>query len=148
MRSKIVLPAGITAMSLAPYVVADTTDVKTNTVVEVMTKGVHCEQDPNCFNRYYPAFKPVARAKSAGGRLFKTVGSTPLQVLIDNGSHLLAAREDLSLEHAYLIVSSLLENADTLHLKVPLSGRAGIAVHLGARAAELGEKLELLSKPQ
>ncbi len=42
---------------------ADTTAVKTQTIVEVKKKGGHCEQDPNCFNRYHPAIKPVARAK-------------------------------------------------------------------------------------
>ncbi len=25
--------------------------------------GAHCVDDPNCFNRYHPALKPVARAK-------------------------------------------------------------------------------------
>ncbi len=44
-------------------VFADTTDVKIRTIVEVKKQGVHCEQDPNCFNRYHPAIKPVARAK-------------------------------------------------------------------------------------
>ena len=42
---------------------ADTTDVKIRNIVEVNKQGVHCEQDPNCFNRYHPAIKPVARAK-------------------------------------------------------------------------------------
>ena len=42
---------------------ADTTDVKIRNIVEVKKQGVHCEQDPNCFNRYHPAIKPVARAK-------------------------------------------------------------------------------------
>jgi formamidase len=41
---------------------ADTTDVKIHKIVEVKKKGAHCEQDPNCFNRYHPSIKPVARA--------------------------------------------------------------------------------------
>ena len=41
---------------------ADTTDVKTQTIVEVTKDGEHCEQDPHCFNRYHPAIQPVARA--------------------------------------------------------------------------------------
>jgi formamidase len=41
---------------------ADTTDVKIHKIVEIKKKGVHCEQDPNCFNRYHPSIKPVARA--------------------------------------------------------------------------------------
>ena len=51
------------AAGFSQFVLADTTDVKTQSVVEVKKKGVHCEQDPNCFNRYHPAIKPVARAK-------------------------------------------------------------------------------------
>lgn len=42
---------------------ADTTDVKTQTIVEIKKSGSHCEQDPSCFNRYHPAIKPIARAK-------------------------------------------------------------------------------------
>jgi len=43
---------------------SDTTDVKTQTIVEVTKEGEHCEQDPNCFNRYHPAIQPVATAKA------------------------------------------------------------------------------------
>jgi formamidase len=46
-----------------PAALADTSDVKTQSIVEVRKKGAHCEQDPNCFNRYHPAIKPVARAR-------------------------------------------------------------------------------------
>jgi len=56
------LLVAILAASIGPFAFADTTDVKTQTIVEVKKKGAHCEQDPNCFNRYHPAIKPVARA--------------------------------------------------------------------------------------
>jgi hypothetical protein len=65
----------------------------------------------------------------------------PLQVLLDNGSHLLVARENLPLHHAYAIVSALLEESERLGLTVPLDGTLGITVHPGARAAALGEAL-------
>ncbi len=42
---------------------ADTTDVKTQSIVEVKKRGPHCANDPNCMNRYHYAIKPVARAK-------------------------------------------------------------------------------------
>ena len=45
-------------------VYADTTDVKSQSYVEVKKQGAHCQDDPNCFNRYHPAIKPVARAKT------------------------------------------------------------------------------------
>jgi formamidase len=42
---------------------ADTRDVKHETPVVVSKAGAHCTDDPNCFNRYHPAIKPVAHAK-------------------------------------------------------------------------------------
>ncbi|MEY4468548.1 MAG: hypothetical protein RIR21_2342 [Pseudomonadota bacterium] len=60
------IPAVLVALlasAIGPSAFADTAEVKTQTIVEVKKKGAHCEQDPNCFNRYHPAIKPVARAK-------------------------------------------------------------------------------------
>lgn len=57
------LLAALLAAGVGSVALADTTDVKTQTIVEVKKKGAHCEQDPNCFNRYHPAIKPVAKAK-------------------------------------------------------------------------------------
>ena len=60
------IPAVLVALlasAIGPSAFADTAGVKTQTIVEVKKKGAHCEQDPNCFNRYHPAIKPVARAK-------------------------------------------------------------------------------------
>ena len=43
---------GVVLASLAmTQVFADTTEVKTQTIVEVKKSGGHCEQDPHCFNR-------------------------------------------------------------------------------------------------
>jgi len=58
--STLVITFGL--LSYLPTAWSDTTDVKTQTVVEVTKDGEHCEQDPNCFNRYHPAIKPVAKA--------------------------------------------------------------------------------------
>ncbi len=55
--------AAVSSMVVTPLAIADTTDVKTHTTVEVTKEGEHCEDDPNCFNRYHPAIKPVASAK-------------------------------------------------------------------------------------
>ncbi len=66
----------------------------------------------------------------------------PLQLLLDNGSHLLVTRDDLPLHHAYAVVVTLLEESGALKLKVPLEGKFGMAVHPGARAAALGETIE------
>lgn len=53
-----VLAAGVVTTALA-----DTTDVVTQSTVEVLKEGPHCEEDPNCFNRYHPAIKPIAKAR-------------------------------------------------------------------------------------
>jgi formamidase len=63
MRLMPALLVAMAAASVGQFAFADTADVKTQTIVEVKKKGAHCEQDPNCFNRYHPAIKPVARAK-------------------------------------------------------------------------------------
>ena len=63
MRLLPALLVAILAAGFSQIASADTTEVKTQTIVEVKKKGEHCEQDPNCFNRYHPAIKPVARAK-------------------------------------------------------------------------------------
>ena len=60
------IPAVLVALlatAIGPSAFADTADVKTQNIVEIKKKGAHCEQDPNCFNRYHPAIKPIARAK-------------------------------------------------------------------------------------
>ena len=56
---------GLLGVFLAPMVLADTSDVKTLSIVEVTKQGDHCSDDPNCFNRYHPKIKTVVSA-SAG----------------------------------------------------------------------------------
>ena len=51
---------------------ADTTDVKVAPSVVVKKAGVHCKDDANCFNRYHPAIKPVARAQPGWMIVFET----------------------------------------------------------------------------
>jgi formamidase len=60
------IPAVLVALlasAIGQSAFADTADVKTQNIVEIKKKGAHCEQDPNCFNRYHPAIKPIALAK-------------------------------------------------------------------------------------
>ena len=63
--------------------------------------------------------------------------------MLDNGTHLLVARENLPLHHGFVVAATPLEEAQPLHLSVPMEGRFGMAVHPGARAAALGEKLDM-----
>jgi hypothetical protein len=67
----------------------------------------------------------------------------PLQLMLDDGAFLLVARDNLPLHHGFLIAVTLLEEGKALHLSVPLAGKFGMVVHPGAKAAALGEKIEL-----
>ena len=57
---------------IVTIVCADTSDVKGSPVVVVQKSGLHCKDDPNCFNRYHPAIKPVVRAKPGQLIVFET----------------------------------------------------------------------------
>ncbi len=83
-----------------------------------------------------------ARAMFQASPPFEDYRPMPLQVMLDNGTHLLVTREDLPLHHGYALARALLEEAGPLHVKVPLDGMFGMAVHPGARKAALGEAID------
>ncbi|MBM3336989.1 MAG: hypothetical protein FJY60_04795 [Betaproteobacteria bacterium] len=84
-----------------------------------------------------------AQAMMTAATPFEDYPNMPLQIMFDNGTHVLVAREDLPLHHGFLIAVTLLEAAGPMHLSMPLEGKFGMKVHPGARAAALGEKIEL-----
>jgi hypothetical protein len=84
-----------------------------------------------------------AKAMMTAAAPFEEYPNMPLQIMFDNGTHVLVARNDLPLHHGFLIAVTLLEAAGPMHLTVPLEGKFGMKVHPGARAAALGEKVEL-----
>ena len=57
------LPVVLLASAFSVSAYADTSDVKTQSIVEVKKQGDHCVDDPNCMNRYHYAIPPVAHAK-------------------------------------------------------------------------------------
>ena len=63
MKKTLVLVISSALAMLALPVLADTTDVKTQSIVYVNKRGAHCADDPNCMNRYHYAFRPIGRAK-------------------------------------------------------------------------------------
>ena len=65
----LVLGIMLGAMSAA---LADTTDVTWQSIVRVEKSGDFCVDDPNCFNRYHPQIRPVARAKPGDYVVFET----------------------------------------------------------------------------
>lgn len=82
----------------APFAIADTTDVKWKSVVEVGKSGAHCVDDPNCFNRYHPAIQPVAKAKPGDLITFHTRDALDSDLNLDAIADDLAAI-DLNLVH-------------------------------------------------
>lgn len=83
-----------------------------------------------------------AKSMLNGTAPFEDYGPMPLQVLLDNGVYLLVARTDLPNQHGYLVVTTLLEQADALNLSVPADGVVGMEVHPGALSAALGEPFD------
>ncbi len=67
-----ILAAAFAASLSGAPAFADTTDVKGAAAVVVKKAGKHCGDDKNCFNRYHPAIKPVARAKPGQDIVFHT----------------------------------------------------------------------------
>lgn len=55
--------AAMLAAGMPFAALGDTTDVKTQSTVEVKKRGAHCVDDPSCMNRYHYAIKPIGRAK-------------------------------------------------------------------------------------
>jgi formamidase len=77
---------------------ADTTDVKSQSWLVVAKDGAHCVDDPNCFNRYHPAIKPVARARPGQLIVFETRDALDSDLNIDSAPED-AAAVDLNLVH-------------------------------------------------
>ena len=73
-----------------------------------------------------------AKSMLNGTSPFEEIGPVALQVLMDNGSYLLVSRDDLPREHGYLLVATLMDQADILELSVPAEGPFGMQVHPGA----------------
>ena len=83
-----------------------------------------------------------AQQMLSGAEPFAEFAPMGLEILVDNGKHLLVARTDLPLHHGYLVTMALMESADALKLLKPTPTRFGMALHAGARAYFSGEKLE------
>ena len=91
------LAAGL-VLGVMSSAIADTTDVKWRNVVEIKKAGAHCVDDPNCFNRYHPAIKPVATAKPGDHIIFHTRDALDADLDLSSVADDLAAI-DLNLVH-------------------------------------------------
>jgi hypothetical protein len=83
-----------------------------------------------------------ARLMFTGAAPFEDFAPMQLEVLVDNGKHLLVTRADLPLHHGFLIAATLMTEK-RLGLIDPGKGRFGMPLHAGARAYLSGEKLEM-----
>jgi hypothetical protein len=83
-----------------------------------------------------------AQQMLAGAAPFAEFVPMQLEILVDDGQHLLVSRPDLPLYHAYLLTMALMESANSLKLLKPASARFGMALHPGALAYYRGDKLE------
>ena len=71
-RTSIAVLTAAAAGFVSFAVFADTTSVKTQSIVTVKKRGAHCADDPNCMNRYHYAIKPVASARPGQFIRFET----------------------------------------------------------------------------
>ena len=83
-----------------------------------------------------------AQQMLSGAAPFTEFVPMQLEILVDDGQHLLVCRTDVPLYHGYLITMALMEAADSLKLLKPAPARFGMALHPGALACYRGEKLE------
>jgi formamidase len=77
---------------------ADTSDQRWQSTVVVAKSGAHCKDDPNCFNRYHPAIKPVLRAEAGDYVVFETRDALDSDLRLDSVADDVTA-VDLNLVH-------------------------------------------------
>ena len=80
----------IFTISLCVLAVADTTDQKWMTKVELTKTGTHCVDDKNCFNRYHPNIPPAAKANPGDMIILHTRDA------LDTGFRLDSTADDLA----------------------------------------------------
>lgn len=95
------LRLALCAVALFGYVgaaAADTTDSKWQSRVVIAKQGVHCVDDPNCFNRYHPDIPAVSRAKPGDMIVFHTRDALDSDLTLESNSDDVTA-VDLNLVH-------------------------------------------------
>ena len=69
---------------------------------------------------------------------FEDIRDVPLRIIVSFGSHVLVCREDLMVDHVYLLAQTLTEHKDALPLWVGVSDGV-VPAHRGSRAFFSGE---------
>ena len=70
--------------ALAFQAVADTTDQKWMTIIELEKQGEHCADDPNCFNRYHPEVSEKATANIGDMIVYHTRDALDTKFTLDS----------------------------------------------------------------
>ena len=87
------------ALSMAGFqALADTTDQRWMTKVELTKRGMHCADDPNCFNRYHPDIPSKADANVGDMIIYHTRDALDTEFRLDSTPDDLAT-VDLGLVH-------------------------------------------------
>lgn len=99
MRRTFTYLAGVASIFLlnAPAI-ADTTDQRWMTKIELKKQGTHCADDPNCFNRYHPDIPSKANAKVGDMIIYHTRDALDTKFRLDSTADDLAT-VDLGLVH-------------------------------------------------
>ena len=79
---KIILSALLGALAFPAS--ADTTDQKWMTIVELKKQGMHCVDDPNCFNRYHPEIPARAKANVGDMIVYHTRDALDTEFTLDS----------------------------------------------------------------
>lgn len=86
------------AISLSSLALADTTDQRWMNKVELKKQGMHCSDDPNCFNRYHPDIPSKASADVGDMIILHTRDALDTEFRLDSTADDLAT-VDLGLVH-------------------------------------------------
>lgn len=99
MRHSSILLAGVASLFiLSTQTIADTTDQRWMTKVELTKQGMHCIDDANCFNRYHPEIPSKATAKVGDMIIYHTRDALDTEFRLDSTADDLAT-VDLGLVH-------------------------------------------------
>ena len=91
MRLTSLLMASVTSLTIfSTASLADTTDQKWMTKVEITKQGPHCTGDPNCFNRYHPEVPSKASANVGDMIVFHTRDALDSEFKLDSNADDLA----------------------------------------------------------
>ena len=136
---KIILSALLGALTFPAS--ADTTDQKWMTIVELKKQGMHCVDDPNCFNRYHPEIPARAKANVGDMIVYHTRDALDTEFTLDSIPADLAT-VDLGLVHPMTgpVHINGAKRGDAIEVEIasPTPTRSGLVPELKAISSTTG----------